>query len=198
MKILEFYRVLTPIIGKLGCGHTWIAFSKEDEKIYFKENANHLPLDVKIVDDRLYVIKSFFDTNISAGSEIISINNYKADEITDTLLRNIGSDGNNEAGKYYVMNRWFNRVYFDYIEAPEQYNIKYRQHDNGKVHKTTVKSRSRAEYDSAVYKTCSASMKTVLFRKKLRDKNSLKNIIITGSKRCQKEKITLQNRSSRL
>jgi hypothetical protein len=124
MTELQFYRVVSPAISALGCGHTNIYVSKSYEE-YLKQNGKYLPLSVNVIEKRLFVNKNLTSVDIPAGSEILSINGRKSSEIIAILLNNLTADGFNQTKKYYILNHWFNGVYYYFIENPGNFEIEY-------------------------------------------------------------------------
>lgn len=147
MNSIDFYRILSPVLEKVGCGHSVMNFSEEDQAKLFKTNNYHLPFDIKVIDEKLLVRKSLNNSDIPEGSEIISINGKSSDEIINILLNNISADGSNKPYKYYVMSRWFGRVYFKYIDASEKFDITYIDPSEHKKVETTINSISRVVLD---------------------------------------------------
>ncbi len=61
---------------------------------YLEQVTHYFPFSLKIIDRRLYVLKNFrLDSLLPVGSEILSINGHSAEEILNTLLPTIPSDG---------------------------------------------------------------------------------------------------------
>ncbi len=65
----EFLRVLYPVIAKIKCGHSSIQPSYEYQWYQYKYS-RLLPLDIKIIDNKAYVIKNFSSNdNLLPGFE---------------------------------------------------------------------------------------------------------------------------------
>ncbi len=135
----EFYHIVSPAISALGCGHTNIYISKDYEK-YLKDYGKYLPLLVKLVDDRLFVYENLSSADIPVGSEILSINGKVISEITGILLDNLTADGYNQTKKYYILNHWFNAVYYYFVENPDEFAIEYSKPDQDMAFKVVVPS----------------------------------------------------------
>jgi len=76
MTELEYFRILAPLISKIGCGHTWVATSDvTQEKIWGEGKV--LPMKFKFIEDKAYCIQnnSYDSISIQPGDEILSINN---------------------------------------------------------------------------------------------------------------------------
>lgn len=129
MTELDFYRVLSPVISKINSGHTWLNFSEAFEKER-TDKAVYLPLDLKVIDDKLYMMYIYGrspDINIPYDSEILSIDGKSSKDIIETMKNDIAADGSNTTFKYYLINNNFNDLYYKYVEAPESFKITYEQ-----------------------------------------------------------------------
>jgi hypothetical protein len=137
MTELEFYRVLSPLVGSLGCGHTNLTVSKAYED-YLQKNGRYLPVLMRMINDRAYLIQDLSGQGIPKGAEIIMINGKKMTEIISALRSNLTADGYNMSKKDYIMNNWFNCLYHYFIDNSTQFNLVYRQAENGPIVTKTV------------------------------------------------------------
>jgi hypothetical protein len=126
MSELEFYRVLSPILPTLGCGHTNIYVSKNYDE-YLKQNGRYIPLSVKYVGEQLLVSENLSEADIPVGSEIVFINGRSIPDIIKLLYANLPADGYNLTKKQYIVNNWFNAVYYYFVENPEAFAVEYRK-----------------------------------------------------------------------
>lgn len=124
MTELEFYRVLAPITAALGCGHTNVYASRKLER-YMQSNGKYLPMHMKVIDNKLYVIDNQAATAIPTGVEVISINGRRSSDIIHIMLECLSADGYNQSKKRYIMNHWFNALYYYFIESSEEFCIEY-------------------------------------------------------------------------
>lgn len=137
MSILDFYRVISPAVAKVRCGHTNLSISAVYEQ-YMRENAKYLPFTFFVTGNKLFVIESLTDAHIPPGSEILRINGRSAGDIITQLLRNLTADGENVTKKYVILNNWFNSFYYFYIEAPQSFEIRYADPAASQEHTITV------------------------------------------------------------
>ncbi len=149
MEELAFYRVLSPIIAKLNCGHTNLSFSKGYEA-FVHGNGRYLPFTVKVIEDRAYVNQCPLSEDIPEGSEILSINGKTAQEIISICLSNLTADGSNTSKKYYVLNHWFNDQYYNYIDSPERFVISYINPADGKTLENELPAVNKEQLENAV------------------------------------------------
>lgn len=146
MDFISFYRLLASFSEKIGCGHTFLDYPGEELNQYFNHQPSHLPLDIKVIDDKLYVRSIIYSSDIPPGSEILSIDDQSAQEIIDILLDRIPSDDRDTTFKYGLMNKMFSRVYFDYVDNRESFKITYQDPDSNVVTKL-IDAKLRANID---------------------------------------------------
>jgi len=137
MDELAFYRVLTPIVEALGCGHTALRVSRESEA-HLRSSARYFPFEVRVRNDRIYVFRDLSAARIPQGAEILSINGRSAGEVVSVLLGNITAEGDNLTRKYHVMNNGFGGAYLHYVEVTDSYDIVYRESTGGRSLSLTV------------------------------------------------------------
>ena len=137
MNELDFYRVLSPIMAKLNCGHSNIIISEEYED-YLSENGRLLPLKVIVIDDKILVIEDLSAMGLSASSEIKSINGNPAPNIISIFLANLTSDGDNRSRKYQVINMQFNDLYHTLIDDSESFVVTYTEPQGNDLKEATL------------------------------------------------------------
>lgn len=137
MSELEFYRILSPIMAKVNCGHSNITLSKEYET-YIRESGNVIPLDMKVIDDKIYILKDMSGEGIPAGSEILTINGYTSKDIISTFLENLASDGSILSRKYEVINLQFNDLFYTLIDNADKFEITYQEPQELQVNQKTL------------------------------------------------------------
>ena len=83
---LDFYRRLAPVANRLNDEHTMVFPSELDRARLAGPEAGRLPLDVALIDGRLYVARNHSNAaSIRPGDEVLSINGHAADYILETL-----------------------------------------------------------------------------------------------------------------
>lgn len=93
MSEIEFYRLIALTCARTNDEHV---ISTPSKAYYLAlEKSNHFfPFSLKIIDRRLYLLKSNLrDDKMPVGSEILSINGHSTEEILNALLPTISSDG---------------------------------------------------------------------------------------------------------
>lgn len=139
MSELDFLRILSPIVSQLKCGHSHV-YTSPEYQAYLSESSTYLPFEIRVIRGKVYIIKDLSSVGIPAGSEIVNIDGRTSADIVGTLLQNLSADGDNETKKYYIMNEWFNGVYYYYIDNPAAFTIQYREPQETAVRTATVDS----------------------------------------------------------
>lgn len=137
MSELDFFRILAPIVAKLNCGHTQLRLSQEYQD-HLTANGIFFPLEVRIIDDKAYILRDFSEVNFPAGAEIIEINGQTIVKIISILLDNIPLDGWNVSRKYYRINAQFGNLFYNFVDASENFSITYVDPNNQKSHQITL------------------------------------------------------------
>lgn len=89
----EFYKIIVLTCARINDEHLIPTPSKVHYESLRKAN-HYFPFSFKIIDRRLFILKSFnFQDKLPVGSEILSINGHPAEEILNILLPTIPSDG---------------------------------------------------------------------------------------------------------
>jgi hypothetical protein len=123
MSLLEFYRVLAPVVAGVNCGHTWTTLPVE----WFdalEQSGLFFPYGVVFLDDRAYVYQDYSETSeLELGTEILSINERPIDTIQDTIMAGLETDGSNVTGKLIVMKWAFRFFYLTLVEHSETFDL---------------------------------------------------------------------------
>ncbi|XWW47652.1 hypothetical protein JYG30_09500 [Fibrella sp. USSR17] len=105
MTELQFRRAVEPTIDRIGCGHTDLYGSKAYVKYRKKHPLRPFPVDVFVLDNKLYVRENrSTDTTVRRGAEILAVNGYPAGTLLNRFYQYISSDGYNQTFKPYVLN----------------------------------------------------------------------------------------------
>lgn len=93
MTELEFYKIIVLTCARINDEHIIPTPSKTYYQSLRKSN-HYFPFSLKIIDRRLFILKNFnLQDKLPIGSEILSINGHSVEEILNTLLPTIPSDG---------------------------------------------------------------------------------------------------------
>lgn len=149
MTGLEFIRAMKPVVASLRCGHTHI-FPDGDFG-----DANLLPMDIEVIDGKLYMSRCAVNTDIPLGSEILEINGRTAEGILATIMNGMSADGYNETSRTNFLGKYFVREYAYHIEYVNTFDITFITPDG----KTKNESLSAMKADTLNRKLGTASSK---------------------------------------
>jgi len=85
MTALEFFRIASPAIGALKCGHTSLSAPRPSVPL--------IPLDVRILVGKIYAFRDLSEAAKLTGAEITAINGMASSRILATLFASIHGDG---------------------------------------------------------------------------------------------------------
>jgi hypothetical protein len=135
MNVLEFYKMLSPIISQLGCGHTAVGLPGKEENY----STSFLPIKLKFLGEKAYIIDNYSTSPLlKPGLEVSSINQEPMPEIVETLFSYIQTDGYSKSNKYYFLDRRFENYYGLYIAQPAAFSIEV-------VDKSGIKTQVKVE-----------------------------------------------------
>ena len=106
MSMLEFYRVLAPVVAAIKCGHTEVSLPKVNTKSDTAKN-RILPLQVRVLEGKVYVWRDFSGATASlAGMEIRSINGVSASELVENMVAAASGDGDIQTSRMGRISGW--------------------------------------------------------------------------------------------
>ena len=124
MEAMAFQRILAPAVAALRCGHTGVQLSpalKAD-----LEKSLLLPLDVKLVQGRLFILRDFDGAGKLAGREIVSINGLAVRSIIARLTAAAPGDGFIATGRAQRVARRFREELFTQFGMQGQFALGLR------------------------------------------------------------------------
>ena len=125
MTPVEFFRMLTPITAKIGCGHTgvWMPGGFWDSGI------NKLfPLKIRLIENNMIVEGSFEnESEINRGCIIEKINGVPASDIIREMQRNYSADAMNIHFINSQIERRFSMIYARRFGFKDKFQIKYHE-----------------------------------------------------------------------
>jgi hypothetical protein len=123
MKLCEFYKILTPIIARIGCGHTTVWMPGGYWKV---EPDNLFPLQIRFIEDHVVIIGTYNDSvQIPPGSIIYKINDRPVNDIIQEMKANYSADAFNENFILAAIERRFSMIFARRFGFPEKYEITY-------------------------------------------------------------------------
>ncbi len=117
-------RVLAPAVAALRCGHTMVLPSPALEAEM--EQTSLLPLDVKLIDGRLYILRDFDGAGKLAGHEIVSVNGVAVAAIVARLMAAAPGDGFIGTGRAQRVARTFREGLFIHFGMQGQFTLRLR------------------------------------------------------------------------
>ncbi len=106
MSMLEFYRVLAPVVAAIKCGHTEASLPRGIMKAYAGKNGV-LPLQVRVLEGKVYVWRDFSGAAPSlTGMEIRSLNGVSASKIVEKMLAAASGDGDIQTSRMWRISGW--------------------------------------------------------------------------------------------
>lgn len=139
----EFYRILSPIVAKVNCSHTYLQPSKDYEN-YLLHEGKFLPIEIRVIRGRAYIYKNYSLALIPVGAEVVSINDKPIQDIIHVFLNNITADGKNLTRKYYMINRNFSLYFHRFIDQTDQFELKYIDPLDGQTKEVLITALTRA------------------------------------------------------
>lgn len=149
MTAQEFFRIASPAVASLKCGHTSLMLPAAfQERI--RGSVPLVPLDVRILGGRITVFRDYSDAPKLAGAEILSINGMSAARILATLLASIHGDGDTPtAGPWRVgAGHMFARALYALAGVESPFQIEFRS--GGKSSKTTLAGLTQDEQEKVI------------------------------------------------
>lgn len=140
MSLIEFYRIIEPIISKIHCGHTYLELSDENRN-FIVNQCKGFPIFLKFINERAYVYQNFSDQKIPVRAEVVEINHQPMKTIISTIFDNVRADGTNQTFKYNLLNRidyYFNYLFFMLIDTSKEFNITYINPVDNKSYSTIL------------------------------------------------------------
>lgn len=119
-----FQRVLAPAVAALRCGHAIVLPSPALQAEM--EQASLLPLDVKLIDGRLYILRDFDGAGKLAGREVVSVNGVAVAAIVARLMAAAPGDGFIGTGRAQRVARTFREGLFIHFGMQGQFALRLR------------------------------------------------------------------------
>lgn len=93
----KFFLLVTQLLNKLNCGHTYANPYNQNESVKTRlfGGRTYLPFYFDVIDRRMVITANASSAKLAAGSEITSINGIAVSKIIDTLLTVTKADGKN-------------------------------------------------------------------------------------------------------
>ena len=121
------WKVLSPLIAKIRCGHTSVLMSKKYEKATKHLKSSMFPLYLKIWNDTMAVTGSLLkkDTVFRRGTIIKCINGMTATEFEHKFFNYLSKDGYAESLNFIRVSSDFPYFYKSIVGLSREYQIEY-------------------------------------------------------------------------
>ena len=124
MTEVQLLRVLAPVSHATLCGHTSIMLSEKSEAALHGATPL-IPVDVRLIDNRLYVIGCRAPVDLPAGAEILSINGHATPAILDTLRASLPAEGQNETFAPRLLAFFFPILVHQFVDTAREFHVDY-------------------------------------------------------------------------
>ena len=118
MKPNEFHKKLASVTNGIGQGHLIVypktkqLTKKETRKLAKRGNGPLSQLDFEIFENKLFVVKNkSYNSNIKVGTEVLSINKVKSQDLIKDFSENFTSDGFNKTFFHNMISKRFGSYY---------------------------------------------------------------------------------------
>jgi len=143
---VEFFRLLSPVVAAIRCGHTKFfpdgLYDDNHLYHYFYGTSGLFPFKLLFSGQKAYFFDSYDqEADIEKGTEVISINDKPVAELISFLFQNIVADGRVKSSKYLELDNFFSAYYANLIESPEQFRLTFRK-ANGEIFTSVVPAAS--------------------------------------------------------
>lgn len=92
MTRIEFYRMVGPLVARIGDGHTQIRPPMEEFNDYLSEGGLVFPFDTRVIGNRLFVEADYNRREIPQGSEILEINGHPSSDLISELIKYVSGE----------------------------------------------------------------------------------------------------------
>jgi hypothetical protein len=139
----DFYNLICHLTDFEGSLHNDTGLSSKVNKDMRKEQKGYFPYPLKLIEGK--TLLNFNSDKVPLGSEIISINNQKTEDITPNLYKYYTTDGVNISGKSIGLNYSFSKYYRLHYGPKDSFHITFKTTDSGEVQNATLNSVSVAQ-----------------------------------------------------
>lgn len=147
MTSLEFWTSVTPIVAKLGDGHTFLNFPYSVRRNYLDNGGKIFPLEIRIDGNQIVVRKNYTsDTTLAVNSELLSINGLPQEIMLQDLRRYRGGETIGLVNRY--VQRMFKPLLWAHYGFEDHFKVEYISSTDGEHYKKTLLGITSEEYNS--------------------------------------------------
>ena len=135
MNVLEFYRLLAPVVAQIKCGHTAV-LPPRDLQQSLSKTLPLFPFDVEVLDGKVYTVREYMpDQQHLVGLEVHSINRVPIDKILSSMIRVTPGDGDSETARPWRIGHGgeFPRLLYTLIGIESPFEIELRDPETGAI-----------------------------------------------------------------
>lgn len=145
---MQFYMLLRFMTSAIEDGHTAVTLEKGVMNEQLKK-ANIFPLKLWFIENKAFLL-CHYNKEIPAGTEIVSINNSRINNLRTTLFKYLVSDGKINTKKYSELNEGgFPFLYYWLYGEKKQFTVEYKTLQ-GKTGKLVVQSCRLEDMDCSI------------------------------------------------
>ena len=135
MNLLDFYRVVCPIVSRIGCEHTGVELPSQFW-LGIKGFTKYIPINLAVSDQKAYVSHNYtLDSSLRIGAQVLSINGTPVSGIINKMNAALTADGYPRSKEKLISNDFpFN--YLLWIGTPDTFLIQLRTGDQERCFKT--------------------------------------------------------------
>ncbi len=125
-----FRNQLSPVVNEIKCGHSTLQSSKARQKFLNTQKTKYLPFNIMAISNRLFIKENkSTDTSLLAGTEILSIEGQKSEDLIKQLNEIIVRDGYNQTFPEYFLRNRFSQFYARLFEEKDTFTLVVKTKD---------------------------------------------------------------------
>ncbi|NOZ04116.1 MAG: hypothetical protein GXO92_05855 [FCB group bacterium] len=146
LSVIDFWKTVTPVVARLGDGHTSLWFPYRYWEAFLENGGLRFPFNVRIEDRRLFITGNYSaDTTIAVGDEILTINGQPAGAIIDRMQRCVS--GERTGFKNVVLRKNFGPFLWALYDMGPEFEIEFNSRLKGERLSATVTGISLEEFN---------------------------------------------------
>lgn len=134
----DFYNIILQLTDFEGSLHNDTSIPEKLNQSLRTEKNGYFPYPIKWIDGKW--ITNFEKGKIPLGSEIISINNEKIEDIVKNIYKYYTTDGINKTGKRIGLNYSFSKYYRLNYGLTDTFLVKYKENKLDRIYERSIKS----------------------------------------------------------
>jgi hypothetical protein len=147
LDAVAFHRLVLQLTARIGDGHT-MAFATGGTGAFLAEQGM-LPFHVTVRHERIFVRRDLSEGTVPVGSEILSIDGVRSDQILRRILPHLGVDGGGTSARYHRLGSGFGSLaqMFPLIFGfRPRYDVTLHDGHTGRIRSIAVTALGRADF----------------------------------------------------